>query len=157
MSTGEEVPPALAGEEERVRRTYIGERYDGKGRLLHHWRAENGSVYIHDHRQTKFPAGLAPGAVYEFVKTGGRIYVSGEKGPRYVGRHPDAEDIARWTAAQAADRALRRQARQAKNDLGPDRLAELLQPLMTEYRRRNPDGRTALIATVIRYMTTGRA
>lgn len=137
--------------------TYIGQRISGSGnppRMVHKYAGEDGNEWSMKKAVARY---ARPGARYRVTMAGeSSIQMGGEHKPEYVGMHDDEEQIAAWTAAERADQAKRRRLKAAKNDMEPDRLAELLRPLAEEYRSRDATGRRALIATVIEYMTTGR-
>jgi hypothetical protein len=137
--------------------TYIGQRvFEKRGGvpvLGHFWRDANGQERVFKRNIVPF---ARPGGQFRVTWDGEKsVYVNGERAPKYVGVHEDAAEVAAWRAAEQADLALRRMMKMARNDMKEDQLRELLAPLAREYQRRDYTGRTALIATVIRYMTTG--
>lgn len=134
--------------------TYIGQRLN-KGKLLFAWMEEDGSIR-HYPKQFGDPTPM-PGARFRFkVTDDGHFGIRGAARPEYIGVHENEEEVARWRLLHEADRALYRERNAAKADMSENKLNVLLRPIKEEYERRNWEGKAALIAVVIRFITGGR-
>ncbi len=137
----------------RRRLVCIGRRLDTRNRL---------ATFFHDDEGNRFgwrkpvlgPA--VPGSQYDVAfDAGGAPIVSGEHGPRYLGRLPvDDPRVLEWTAEQRLAELAAEQEARARRDAGEDAIEAACRPLRVLYRQaRRARQRSALLAVFLEEIT----
>ncbi len=137
----------------RRRLVCIGLRLDTRNHL---------ATFFHDEEGNRFgwrkpvigPAG--PGSQYDVAfDAEGSPILSGEQGPRYVGRLPvEDPQVVQWTAEQRLAELAAEQEGRARRDAVGDAIAVACQPLRAVYlQARHGRQRSALLAVFIEEIT----
>lgn len=131
-------------------RTYIGRRFNEKiSKVVHAWLYPDGSE---NWWSKLYPSHASVGTEFTFtVLPDGKVYTSGERGPKYAARVDDPEKLAVWTAL---DRAAEGQLElvRLKRGLAKEggEFAAALAPIKQALREaRNRNQRAAIIAAVM--------
>lgn len=140
---------------------YLGEMAWRKGKSLerrHVWLREDGEKMVWGYRGGLFGTSASPGTVYAVhAKTeDGSTHASwgGNAGPFFLGRIDDAQAVA-WEAAHRAALGVARNRNTEKAETRRKLLAEALEPVREAYWNTNAQGRAALLADLITYVTKG--
>jgi hypothetical protein len=131
----------------------IGRRLSKANRLGWFWQDEQGRTYGWQ-KQVIGPA--APGSLYDVsFDAEGNAVLTGDAGPRYVGRL-DLDDprVVEWSAQQRLAEITEDQERRARRDARPNALTQACEPLRVLYRRAvTPGRRASLLAALIEEIT----
>jgi hypothetical protein len=131
----------------------IGLRLDTRNRLASFFLDEEGTRYGW-RKPVLGPAG--PGSQYDVAfDAEGAPILTGEDGPRYVGRLPvDDPRVLEWTAEQRLAELAAEQEARARRDTEEDAIGAACRPLRVLYRQaRLARQRTALLAVFIEEIT----
>lgn len=139
-------------------RVCIGNRFNAKDKVEEYWMNldEQGNVTGNSFSFTKpVKLGSHPGSVYKFFGTedadGFKFWMKGEHQPQYVRQYKDRAQIIEWEIAHQKTNIIKT-ARAKKAKLEPE-LLKALKPIKDAYQRTNFEGRSALLAIVIREIT----
>ena len=141
---------------------YLGESAWRKGKKLerrHVWLTESGEQGIWAFKGGLLGSMARPGMVYAVHATpteGGGTSVSwgGSAGPYFLGRIDNAMALS-WEATHRAAQGLARNNATEKAEARRKLLAEALAPVRAAYWNTNAQGRAALLADLITYVTRG--
>ena len=137
----------------RRRLVCIGLRLDTRNRLATFFLDEEANRYGW-RKPVLGPA--VPGSQYDVAfGVGGSPILSGEQGPRYLGRLP-VEDpkVVQWTAEQRLAELAAEQEARARRDAEADAITVACRPLRAVYRQaRHGRQRSALLAVLIEEIT----
>lgn len=132
-------------------------RYTFTGRILDGERVLFGAFVGDDPTErfaTKLPTWakrLHPGQMVDVTFDVGTAsyYVSGPKGPAYVGLVDDVDARARWQIRDRAAAAWIQQRREVAKDGGDDAVERLAEPLRNLYAEASPFERSALLVRIL--------
>lgn len=140
--------PATSDAEEEW--TCEGLRLSGDGQSLHqHWRRPSGQYFT-----LKAPGikGAWPGSVYRCRTEGNKVYVSGDKAPRYV-RHLDGPEVNIWRAEEKAAVTQHAANRRLANLKANDPLFANLDPIREAYNKLPWHMRAAFMLAIQEYIS----